>query len=83
MLEAVSAYAASIPDAGQAGRILREAARSALTAPGGPASVEWPIDLQYAAQSDEPAPFAAPAPTAPDTAGLAAAGPSWPPPDAP
>ncbi|WP_329225663.1 thiamine pyrophosphate-binding protein [Streptomyces sp. NBC_01460] len=74
MLEAVSAYAASIPDAGQAGRILREAARSALTAPGGPASVEWPIDLQYAAQSDEPAPFAAPAPTAPDTAGLAAAG---------
>lgn len=74
MLEAVSAYAASVPDAAQAGRILREAARSALTAPGGPASVEWPIDLQYAEQTDEPVAFDAPAPTAPDTAELAAAG---------
>ncbi|MDQ0797998.1 thiamine pyrophosphate-binding protein [Streptomyces sp. B1I3] len=55
MLTAVSSYAASVPDTEQAGRILREAARSALTAPGGPASVEWPIDLQYAAQTDEPA----------------------------
>ncbi|MFF2140622.1 thiamine pyrophosphate-binding protein [Streptomyces sp. NPDC058193] len=74
MLAAVSAYAASIPDAGQAGRILREAARSALTAPGGPASVEWPVDLQYAAQTDEPAPFAAPAPAVPGASELASAG---------
>ncbi|MEV3931198.1 thiamine pyrophosphate-binding protein [Streptomyces sp. NPDC049944] len=74
MLEAVSAYAASIPDARGAGRILREAARAALTAPGGPASVEWPIDLQYAVQTDEPVLFAALAPIAPDTTELAAAG---------
>ncbi|MFJ8857881.1 thiamine pyrophosphate-binding protein [Streptomyces sp. NPDC102451] len=74
MLRAVSAYAASVPDAAQAGRILREAARSALTAPGGPASVEWPIDLQYAAQTDEPAEYEEPAPVAPTEGELAAAG---------
>ncbi|WP_250290252.1 thiamine pyrophosphate-binding protein [Streptomyces atroolivaceus] len=74
MLKAVSAYAASVPDALQAGRILREAARSALTAPGGPASVEWPIDLQYAAQTDEPVEYAAPAPVVPAQGELAAAG---------
>ncbi|MFJ8884818.1 thiamine pyrophosphate-binding protein [Streptomyces sp. NPDC102402] len=74
MLEAVSAHAASIPDAAQAGRILREAARSALTAPGGPASVEWPIDLQYSAQTDEPAEHAETAPAAPTESELAASG---------
>ncbi|MFD3610732.1 thiamine pyrophosphate-binding protein [Streptomyces atroolivaceus] len=74
MLKAVSAYAASVPDAGQAGRILREAARSALAAPGGPASVEWPIDLQYAAQTDEPVEYAAPAPVVPAQGELTAAG---------
>ncbi|MBL1290129.1 thiamine pyrophosphate-binding protein [Streptomyces sp. For3] len=74
MLRAVSAYAASVPDATQAGRILREAARSALTAPGGPASVEWPIDLQYTAQTDEPAEHAEAAPAAPTESELAAAG---------
>ncbi|MFI8878298.1 thiamine pyrophosphate-binding protein [Streptomyces sp. NPDC055243] len=52
MLGAVSKYAATIPSADTAGRILREAARAALTDPGGPASVEWPVDLQYAAQTD-------------------------------
>ncbi|MFD4902631.1 thiamine pyrophosphate-binding protein [Streptomyces sp. NPDC058411] len=74
MLGAVSAYAASVPDATQAGRILREAARSALTAPGGPASVEWPIDLQYTAQTDEPAEHAEAAPAASTESELAAAG---------
>ncbi|MGW1094566.1 thiamine pyrophosphate-binding protein [Streptomyces sp. NPDC002455] len=74
MLRAVSAYAASVPDATRAGRILREAARSALTAPGGPASVEWPIDLQYTAQTDEPAEHAEAAPAAPTESELAAAG---------
>ncbi|WP_329204745.1 thiamine pyrophosphate-binding protein [Streptomyces sp. NBC_01696] len=74
MLRAVSAYAASVPDATQAGRILREAARSALTAPGGPASVEWPIDLQYTAQTDEPAEHAEAAPAAPTESELTAAG---------
>ncbi|MEU8352616.1 thiamine pyrophosphate-binding protein, partial [Streptomyces sp. NPDC048845] len=50
MLTAVSAYAATVTDAADAARILREAAAAALAAPGGPASVEWPIDLQYAPQ---------------------------------
>ncbi|MFE5052996.1 thiamine pyrophosphate-binding protein [Streptomyces sp. NPDC056637] len=66
MLTAVSKYAATVPSTDAAGRILREAARAALTAPGGPASVEWPVDLQYAAQTDtaveESAQAAAPAP---------------------
>ncbi|MGW0550285.1 thiamine pyrophosphate-binding protein [Streptomyces altiplanensis] len=74
MLTAVSAYAASVPDAEQAGRILREAARSALAAPGGPASVEWPVDLQYAAQTDEPAELPASAVPAPTEGELASAG---------
>ncbi|WP_327242637.1 thiamine pyrophosphate-binding protein [Streptomyces sp. NBC_01320] len=74
MLTAVSAYAASVPDAEQAGRILREAAHATLTAPGGPASVEWPIDLQYATQTDEPAELPAPAVPAPAASELAAAG---------
>ncbi|MGW7068250.1 thiamine pyrophosphate-binding protein [Streptomyces sp. NPDC054855] len=60
MLRAVSTYAATIPSAADAGRILREAARSALTDPCGPASVEWPVDLQYAAQTDAAEPVTAP-----------------------
>ncbi|MFJ6631567.1 thiamine pyrophosphate-binding protein [Streptomyces sp. NPDC091376] len=74
MLTAVSAYAATVTGADTAGRVLREAARAALTAPGGPASVEWPIDLQYAEQSDTPAESAAPAVPAPTDGELAAAG---------
>ncbi|MEU4269473.1 thiamine pyrophosphate-binding protein [Streptomyces sp. NPDC026092] len=74
MLTAVSAYAASVPDTEQAGRILREAARAALAAPGGPASVEWPIDLQYAAQTDAPAELPAQVRPAPTVGELAAAG---------
>ncbi|MET8101991.1 thiamine pyrophosphate-binding protein [Streptomyces sp. NPDC005236] len=74
MLTAVSAYAASVPDTEQAGRILREAARAALATPGGPASVEWPIDLQFAAQSDGPGELPVSAvPTATDSE-IAAAG---------
>ncbi|MEU3839213.1 thiamine pyrophosphate-binding protein [Streptomyces sp. NPDC028635] len=53
MLRAVSSYAATVPDTESAGSLLREAAAAALTAPGGPASLEWPIDLQYAAQQDD------------------------------
>ncbi|MFK4688078.1 thiamine pyrophosphate-binding protein [Streptomyces pristinaespiralis] len=74
MLRAVSSYAASVPDTGQAGRILREAARAALATPGGPASVEWPIDLQYAAQSDAPWELPAPRVPAPGDGELSAAG---------
>ncbi|MEU5170356.1 thiamine pyrophosphate-binding protein [Streptomyces mutomycini] len=74
MLRAVSAHAASVQDAEQAGRILREAARAALTAPGGPASVEWPIDLQFAAQTDESAELPAAVVPAPTESELAAVG---------
>ncbi|TGB07909.1 thiamine pyrophosphate-binding protein [Streptomyces sp. MZ04] len=56
MLRAVSAYAETVPSTEAAGHILREAARTALTDPGGPASVEWPVDLQYAAQTDSSSP---------------------------
>ncbi|MFC8132142.1 thiamine pyrophosphate-binding protein [Streptomyces sp. NPDC057302] len=75
MLGAVSKYAATVHSTDMAGRILREAARAALSDPGGPASVEWPVDLQYAAQTDTPD-TAAPAPVPPQPARseLAAAG---------
>ncbi|WP_369180574.1 thiamine pyrophosphate-binding protein [Streptomyces mutabilis] len=53
MLAAVSKHAATVTSARDAGRVLREASAAALTAPGGPASVEWPIDLQYAVQEDD------------------------------
>ncbi|WP_038170547.1 thiamine pyrophosphate-binding protein [Tomitella biformata] len=70
MLEAVSAYAATILDAEGAGKILREGVQRALAAPGGPASIEWPIDLQYARQDLEAQSSPAPAPVhpAPDAA---------------
>ncbi|WP_318216910.1 thiamine pyrophosphate-binding protein [Streptomyces sp. SCL15-6] len=73
MLAAVSAYAATVPDAGSAGRLLREAAGAALAVPGGPASVEWPVDLQYAAQQDTPGTTATAGIPAPDPAELAGA----------
>ncbi|MFI9025926.1 thiamine pyrophosphate-binding protein [Streptomyces sp. NPDC053560] len=73
MLRAVSTYAATVPSTEAAGRILREAARAALRAPGGPASVEWPIDLQYAAQQDDDAVAPESATPHPDDAALDAA----------
>ncbi|WP_306336182.1 thiamine pyrophosphate-binding protein [Streptomyces sp. KL118A] len=74
MLTAVSAYAATVPSAADAGRVLRAAARAALAAPGGPASVEWPVDLQYAAQTDPALDLPAPIFTAPLGDELGAAG---------
>ncbi|MFD0020964.1 thiamine pyrophosphate-binding protein [Streptomyces sp. NPDC058382] len=50
MLRAVSTHAVTVPDAESAGDVLRDAAARALTAPHGPVSVEWPIDLQFAPQ---------------------------------
>ncbi|MDQ8703057.1 thiamine pyrophosphate-binding protein [Streptomyces sp. LHD-70] len=73
MLTAVSKYAATVRSADEAGRILREAAAAALAAPGGPASVEWPIDLQFAAQTDSPDALDAEPSPSPDPAQLAAA----------
>ncbi|GAA4471257.1 thiamine pyrophosphate-binding protein [Rhodococcus olei] len=55
MLEAVSAHAATIRDTDSAGKALREAVAHALATPGGPASIEWPIDLQYAEHDLTPA----------------------------
>lgn len=78
MLTAVSRYAATIGDAEEAAKVLREAAVAALTAPYGPASVEWPIDLQFAAQKvprdSTPLPLPAPGAYATDAQLDAAAG---------
>lgn len=70
MLAAVSKHAATVRDAESAGRTLRAAIACALAAPTGPASLEWPIDLQYAEQHDEADPASEqlqpPAPCSPD-----------------
>lgn len=70
MLRAVSKAAWSIGPDANAGVLLRAAAATALRAPGGPVSVEWPIDLQYGPQRDgEPPPVPSPpAPAADDVA---------------
>ncbi|TSB31809.1 thiamine pyrophosphate-binding protein, partial [Streptomyces benahoarensis] len=62
MLRAVSAHAATVPDAARAARVLRDAADQLLGPAGGPASVEWPIDLQYAPQDPAALPAARPTP---------------------
>ncbi|MEV8634107.1 thiamine pyrophosphate-binding protein [Streptosporangium sp. NPDC051023] len=54
MLAAISKHAAGIPSVEAAAEVLGEAVRRALAAPYGPASVEWPIDLQYAAHASGP-----------------------------
>lgn len=53
MLKAVSAHALRIETPRQARAVLTEAARLARTAPTGPVSVDWPIDLQYLAKPDQ------------------------------
>lgn len=58
MLTAISKHAATVTDVASAGQVLQLAAERALAAPGGPASVEWPIDLQYAVPGELPAPSA-------------------------
>jgi acetolactate synthase I/II/III large subunit len=50
LLQAVSKSAATVRTAQGARRILWAAAAEALAAPQGPVSVEWPYELQYAAQ---------------------------------
>lgn len=74
MLRAVSRHATTVRTAAAAGPALRDAMARTLTPPQGPVSVEWPIDLQYAAQPDTtptPVPTGRPAP--PDPASLDAA----------
>jgi acetolactate synthase I/II/III large subunit len=50
MLRAVSKHAVTITDTASAAGTLRAAVAAALAVPCGPASVEWPIDLQYLPQ---------------------------------
>jgi acetolactate synthase I/II/III large subunit len=50
LLQAVSKSAATVRSAQGARRMLWAAAAEALAAPQGPVSVEWPYELQYAAQ---------------------------------
>lgn len=52
MLDAVSRAAFTINSSEEAASVLRCAAGLAADAVGGPVSVEWPIDLQFAATSD-------------------------------
>ncbi|MCM2390628.1 thiamine pyrophosphate-binding protein [Streptomyces albipurpureus] len=73
LLRAVSKHAVTVRPGADAGALLRDAAARARTPPRGPISVEWPIDLQYAAQ-----PLTGPGaqigiPSAPDSTQLAAA----------
>ncbi|AZG47328.1 thiamine pyrophosphate-binding protein [Gordonia insulae] len=56
MLDAISAYSATIRDAKEAGAELEAAIARVLAAPSGPASVEWPTDLQYLASPDQQRP---------------------------
>ncbi|GAB2865939.1 thiamine pyrophosphate-binding protein [Actinocorallia aurea] len=64
MLAAVSKTAHTVTDVEGAPALLARAAREAATAPFGPVSVEWPIDLQYR-RHEIPALDVAPRPDAP------------------
>jgi acetolactate synthase I/II/III large subunit len=57
MLEAISVFAASVPSADRAEAVLEQAVAAITGTPGGPASVEWPSDLQYLARPDEQQPY--------------------------
>lgn len=73
MLTAVSRHAATVTSVAAAEEVLRDGVRRALQAPGGPVSIEWPIDLQYlphphssgSAAGVAPTPAAGPATTSP------------------
>ncbi len=56
MLTAVSKRAHTVTDVRTTEALLRGAVRDALAAPGGPVSVEWPIDLQYFPHPSDPTP---------------------------
>ncbi|MFF2083000.1 thiamine pyrophosphate-binding protein [Nocardia sp. NPDC058176] len=58
LLDAVSVHAATITDAKDVEAELEAAIARMLTAPWGPASIEWPSDLQYLATPDQQRPAA-------------------------
>lgn len=71
MLRAISKTAARVDRHTGARTVLRRAAAAALQPPRGPVSVEWPIDLQYVADGDDPDDGdTAPAADAFDTTGI-------------
>lgn len=57
MLDAISAYSATITDAKDVAAELETAIARITSAPSGPASIEWPTDLQYLATPDAQRPF--------------------------
>ncbi|NLU82233.1 thiamine pyrophosphate-binding protein [Rhodococcus sp. HNM0569] len=75
MLDAVSVFAKTVTDAKDAEADLEEAIAHILSAPSGPASIEWPSDLQYLARPDEQRPYDAhvAAPAEPDNGAVAEA----------
>lgn len=66
MLAAVSKAAYTVGSAEEASDLFTRAVGEALAAPGGPVSLQWPIDLQYAPVSADVAPATAPTPTVVD-----------------
>lgn len=66
MLDAVSAYAATIESAEDVEAELETAIAHILAAPQGPASVEWPSDLQYLARPRDQRPYELPVLTTPE-----------------
>lgn len=65
MLESISRFSATIGTVRDARRVLEAALADVTTAPYAPASVEWPIDLQYLSDPADQEPADAPAPVAP------------------
>jgi len=66
MLEAISKSALTITDAKKVEADLERAIAHIRAAPSGPASVEWPTDLQYLARPDEQLPYEHDATAVPD-----------------
>ncbi|MFW0787393.1 thiamine pyrophosphate-binding protein [Gordonia sp. CPCC 206044] len=61
MLESFSKHAATIGDAKDVEAELETAIAHILAAPSGPASIEWPSDLQYLARPEDQRPYDLPA----------------------
>ncbi|MGJ3507788.1 thiamine pyrophosphate-binding protein [Enemella sp. A6] len=72
MLTAISKHAARVESVTQCRQVLEDAIAHIERAPSGPASVEWPSDLQYLAEPDDQAftPLEMPALPHPDQADL-------------
>ena len=66
MLDAVSVFAATVRTADRAEAVLEQALAAVAGAPGGPASVEWPSDLQYLARPEDQQPFEVADPVLPE-----------------